>query len=325
MANPTLLTSPIAENGDKNVIPATTGATTGLLDQEHGFQQINELPIQAGGLPPQRKDFNGAFNLLSKILFYIQKGYVFDFDENQDYYAGCVVKDTDGGLYCANADVPASSTHPKDDATNWALINFGLNKKETFTSSGSFIAPVTGVYKITLQGGGGGGAGCSQYASGSGGGQGGYQEFYEKLTAGTLYPFTIGAGGTGGTGGANATSGSSGGASSITIGNNTYLCNGGGGATYSYNVHSGVGGDGGKAYVNSAEINTAMCGAIGVWSTLSLVAGGFGGGPHGGGGGWDVATAGQFGSGGQGGSRYGTPQNGAVGGDGYITFEYCNI
>ena len=64
MANPTLLTSPIAENGDKNVIPASTGATTGLLDQEHGFQQINELPLQAGGLPPQRKDFNGAFNLI---------------------------------------------------------------------------------------------------------------------------------------------------------------------------------------------------------------------------------------------------------------------
>ena len=54
MANPTLLTSPIAENGDKNVIPTSTGATTGLLDQEHGFQQINELPLQAGGLPPQR-------------------------------------------------------------------------------------------------------------------------------------------------------------------------------------------------------------------------------------------------------------------------------
>lgn len=119
MANPTLLTSPIAENGDKNVIPASTGATTGLLDQEHGFQQINELPLQAGGLPPQRKDFNGVFNLLSKILFYTQKGWQFEFDENQDYYAECIVKDTDGNMYECIADVSASSTHPKDDKTNW--------------------------------------------------------------------------------------------------------------------------------------------------------------------------------------------------------------
>lgn len=120
MANPTLLTSPIAENGDKNVIPASTGATTGLLDQEHGFQQINELPLQTGGLPPQRKDFNGVFNLLSGILYMTQRGYTFEYDNTLPYVTGCIVIDPlDGKTYRCINDVPAGSTNPSTDMTNW--------------------------------------------------------------------------------------------------------------------------------------------------------------------------------------------------------------
>jgi hypothetical protein len=120
MANPTLLTSPIAENGDKNVIPATTGATTGLLDQEHGFQQINELPLQAGGLPPQRKDFNGVFNLLSGILYMAQRGYTFEYDNTLPYVVGCIVIDPlDGKTYRCINDVPAGGSNPSADTTNW--------------------------------------------------------------------------------------------------------------------------------------------------------------------------------------------------------------
>ena len=120
MANPTLLTSPIAENGDKNVIPATTGATTGLLDQEHGFQQINELPLQAGGLPPQRKDFNGIFNLLSGILYMAQRGYTFEYDNTFPYVVGCIVIDPlDGKTYRCINDVPAGGSNPSTDVTNW--------------------------------------------------------------------------------------------------------------------------------------------------------------------------------------------------------------
>ena len=46
----------------------------------------------------------------------------------------------------------------------------GYNKKETYTTSGSFTAPQTDLYKITLQGagGGGGGAGTSNSAKGAG-------------------------------------------------------------------------------------------------------------------------------------------------------------
>lgn len=340
MANPTLLTSPIAENGDKNVIPATTGASTGLLDQEHGFQQINELPLQAGGLPPQRKDFNGAFNLLSKILFYAQKGYVFEYDENQDYYAGCITKDTDGGLYCVNTDVSPSSTHPKDDPTNWSLVNYGINKKETFTSSGSFTAPVTGTYRITLKGAGGGGAGAAKANNisytGSGGAEGGCLVFYVKLTAGTSYAYTIGAGGAGGTGNASSITassirGSAGGDSSITIGTDVYTATGGNGGDYTPN--EGMGGDsGGVGKINGVAV-TGSRGATGQTgcsfpanSTVSGVAGACGAG--GGGGYRNSNVPGNDGGGGCGGMVYSSPQtysDGSAGGNGYIQFEYCEM
>jgi hypothetical protein len=50
----------------------------------------------------------------------------------------------------------------------------GYNHKETYTSSGTFTAPQTGLYRITLQGGGGGGGGAGLSSNGyRGGGSGG--------------------------------------------------------------------------------------------------------------------------------------------------------
>ena len=117
--NPTLLTQPIAANGAKNVIPNTT-STAGAMSQDQGFPAETALPLGAGGVAPSREDFNGAFNLLSELMFYAQKGWQFEFDELQDYFAGCIVRDTlDGKLYEAINDVPASSTHPSADSVNW--------------------------------------------------------------------------------------------------------------------------------------------------------------------------------------------------------------
>lgn len=127
MANPTLLEMPIARDGAKNSIPSTTSPTTGLLSQQFGWQDINSMPVQQGGKAPSRLDFNGVLNLLSKILFYCQKGYQFLWQNDQDYYAGCVVKDpTDSKMYRAKNDVSASNTEPHSDSTNWEVYDFSL-------------------------------------------------------------------------------------------------------------------------------------------------------------------------------------------------------
>lgn len=124
MANPTLLDMPIARDGNKNTIPTTDNGTTGLLSQQYGWQLINAIPPQQGGKAVKREDFNGALYLLSNLLFYLQKGFTFEYDETQDYYKNCIVLDpTDGKMYRAKNDVSASATHPSADSTNWELFD----------------------------------------------------------------------------------------------------------------------------------------------------------------------------------------------------------
>lgn len=126
--NPTLLTRPLAEDGQKNTIPDTTTATTGLFSQQYGWQSINSLPPQAGGKAVKREDFNGAFNLLGGVVFMAQKGFTFNFDTTQDYYVGCVVTDPkDGQKYECIADVSAGGSAPSADSTHWQLANNGTD------------------------------------------------------------------------------------------------------------------------------------------------------------------------------------------------------
>jgi hypothetical protein len=120
MANPTLLTMPMCVNADKNTIPPTDAGTSGLVSEELGFQDINSLPLASGGKAPNRRDFNGVFALLGGIAYACQRGYTFEWDENQDYVTGCVVIDTnDGKRYECISDVTANSTPPSSDTTHW--------------------------------------------------------------------------------------------------------------------------------------------------------------------------------------------------------------
>lgn len=115
--NPTLLAMPLAENGQKNTIPATQAAAgNGLLSQSTGFPPETALPLGAGGKAPTREDFNGAFNLLGGVAFYAQKGWTFKYDATQAYYKGCVVIDpADGNRYECIADMPAGTIAPSAD------------------------------------------------------------------------------------------------------------------------------------------------------------------------------------------------------------------
>lgn len=122
--NPILLKMPLATDGDKATIPETSGATTGEFSQQYGFQQINALPLQAGGIAPRREDFNGAFYLLSGIAFMAQKGFPFRYDATQDYYTGCVVVDpSDNERYLCIADMTAGTVAPHSDTgTYWHKV-----------------------------------------------------------------------------------------------------------------------------------------------------------------------------------------------------------
>ncbi len=112
-----------------------------------------------------------------------------------------------------------------------------------FNASGNFVAPVSGVYKVTVVGGGGGGgAGVNQptMANGAGGGgAGGTVIFWTTLVAGQAYPVQVGAGGFGAGAGYGGTGGT--GLNSIF---QTATANGGagGGGSFSGSSYGGAGG-----------------------------------------------------------------------------------
>jgi len=153
--NPTLLAMPLAENGTKNVIPETQAtAGDGLFSQSTGFPAETSLPLSAGGVAPSREDFNGMANLLGGVAYYAQKGWQFQFDAGQDYFAGCIVRDTtDGKLYECINDVAAGGSVPSADAVNWIPVDpsFFLRIADAPATCTPFAFP-SATY-ITLQAG----------------------------------------------------------------------------------------------------------------------------------------------------------------------------
>ena len=252
------------------------------------------------------------------------------------YYLECTTGGTTG-----SGDLPISSPSiggtVSDGAVTWkvckdigtsnAPIFAGFNQKQTFASSGSFTAPVTGNYKITLQGGGGGGGESDDTHSGGGGGSGGFYTFYEPLVAGTSYSFTIGAGGTGAT--AKGAKGGDGGNTSITINGNAYSAEGGAGGGIDGIANSDVttAGHAGRVTLNGNFVAGGACGSRGGSgsSTYPVLRGGAGGGYGGGSSVWPIGT---FGGGGAGAmaryNNWGSDLVGYNGGDGYITFEWLD-
>lgn len=128
----------------------------------------------------------------------------------------------------------------------------GFNRRQNFTSSGTFIVPagITAVY-VTMTGGGGGGAGGAgsgyNYGGGGGGGAAAYLKQLVSVTPGASIPITIGVAGAGGVGAVDATfnNGSAGTISSF--GALLSAAGGGGGSSSVINGNGGTsGGAGGQ-------------------------------------------------------------------------------
>ena len=151
----------------------------------------------------------------------------------------------------------------------------------TWTTSGSWTVPQSGLYVIEGWGGGGGGGGgaSSSCAATGGAGAGRFKGVY-YLTQGTVIPYTIGSGGTGGVaGGGNGTAGGA-----TSIGNSTIFPGG------TPTANGGSAGIGSTSGINTTPVSggTASGGTIAndtgfgaLWGYQlggSLYTGGLGGG-----------------------------------------------
>ena len=179
-------------------------------------------------------------------------------------------------------------------ANGW-LPSILCNTREILTTSGTYIAPVSGWYRIELRGGGGaGGAGNTTNKSygGGGGGSGGILVDYAYLTQGESYSYIIGAGGVAKKEFASGTGGDGGETSFTTTSGKKSIAGGFGGGNRGASAPAGIsGGDPGPGgfpggiagYNTDADNIPGGSGGMGVTAALS----GY--------------TPGQYGSGGAGG------------------------
>lgn len=116
-----LLDRPIAQDGDRNPLPVTAQeAGTGRLSQELGWGSVNALPINEGGIPPKREDFNSLAFSLSAYLVWIQQGGLFNYSPNYDYEVGNEVMYQGVKYRALQANGPSSALKtPGTDATVW--------------------------------------------------------------------------------------------------------------------------------------------------------------------------------------------------------------
>ena len=123
MTNPTLIATPFAENGDKNVIPESVGAEPQNATMQAGFPPITQQKISEGGIPPERNDFNGILNLYGQHIVHLNKGLPYEFDQTfankiGGYPIGAELVLSDGLTKVVNT-VANNTNDPNVDMTGW--------------------------------------------------------------------------------------------------------------------------------------------------------------------------------------------------------------
>ena len=119
------LSGVIAASGDKRIPPATAAAAgLGRLSQEKGFGQTNSKPLEQGGVPPFREDFNGIFNLFSQFLLWYQQGGIMKYNVALDYEVGNEIIYQNNKYRCIQNNGPATTVKAPSDTSYWEkLVN----------------------------------------------------------------------------------------------------------------------------------------------------------------------------------------------------------
>lgn len=139
---PDYMPQPFANSGEKNVIPNSGGEVLGNASYASGFPRITETPIELGGVPPQRKDFNGILNALSLFAFYAQSGGVYEYSATANYTKPAVVIYNNIFYFCIkeNGVDSVNGVNVPTDTEYWIpLIDYLLGGLAVGTPIGTII------------------------------------------------------------------------------------------------------------------------------------------------------------------------------------------
>ncbi len=100
-SNPPLLANIIGYAAEVYPIPTVTPSGTGQLSYQSGWPAITSVPLEAGGIAPQREYFNAINKLFSEHLYFLQSGCVYPWNSSLNYQILSQIKGTDGYGYIA--------------------------------------------------------------------------------------------------------------------------------------------------------------------------------------------------------------------------------
>ena len=112
----------LGNTADVNALPATTPSGSGRASFSGLFPPVTQLPLDQGGIAPERGDFNALFKYLGEYLFYLMQGGMFSYSTDYDYTAGNLVMHG-GSLYlCIASNGPGSAIKYPTDAAYWRQL-----------------------------------------------------------------------------------------------------------------------------------------------------------------------------------------------------------
>ena len=115
-------TATLGNTADVNTLPATTPSGSGRASTSGLFPPVTQLPLDQGGIAPERGDFNALFKYLGEYLFYLMQGGMFSYSTDYDYTAGNLVMH-EGSLYlCIASNGPGSTVKYPTDAAYWRQL-----------------------------------------------------------------------------------------------------------------------------------------------------------------------------------------------------------
>ena len=178
---PSKWSTALGASADVNTLPQTTPTGSGLASLSGLFPQITQIPLDSGGIAPERADFNALFKLLGDTAFFLMQGGVFSYLSTYAYTAGNLVAFSGAVYECIAANGPGNVHSPTDTAywrqlaltSQLPTVNNGtLTIQQDGTTVGTFTANQAGntTANITISDihsqGGSGGFGWVRFKSG---------------------------------------------------------------------------------------------------------------------------------------------------------------
>ncbi len=139
MTNPTLISTPFATAGGKNIIQESVPLEPNNPTWLTGFPTITSTPVSEGGLPPKRLDFNGVLNAITENTVHQTKGLGYEFDVTYatkigGYPIHAVLTLTNGDR--VQSTVPNNTNDPNVDMVGWVKTN---STSQIFDASGNSL------------------------------------------------------------------------------------------------------------------------------------------------------------------------------------------